>query len=95
MSLRGLHWGGRERDAHVDITLDGENKSTNVKTQFREIQTVRPQTNCPHAPLPSPPLTFCIKLIPLCLQPPEILAFIIHNQLWRTRHFKEQKLVGG
>lgn len=29
-------------------------------------------------------LTFCIKLIPLCLQPPEILALVIHNQLWRT-----------
>lgn len=28
-------------------------------------------------------LTFCIELIPLGLQSPEVLTLVIHNQLWR------------
>ena len=37
-------------------------------------------------------LTFRIELIPLCLQPPEILALVIHNQLWMIRNI-EQKIL--
>lgn len=51
-------------------------------------------SHCLRAAFPSFPLTFCIKLIPLCLQPAEILALVIHNQLWRTRG-KGQTVVGG